>query len=67
MSWQEELWQVLTADYHLEPRLLEQYDTVYRLYAADGIYAIKEVKYPKEEFAYIFSATEHCSYQLYAA
>lgn len=59
MSWQEELWQVLTADYHLEPRLLEQYDTVYRLYAADGTYAIKEVKYPKEEFNYIFAATEH--------
>ncbi len=59
MSWQEELWQVLTTDYHLEPRLLEQYDTVYRLYTANGIYAIKEVKYPKEEFAYIFAATEH--------
>lgn len=59
MSWQEELWQVLTAEYHLEPRLLEQYDTVYRLYSADGTYAIKEVKYPKEEFAYIFAATEH--------
>lgn len=59
MSWQEELWRVLTQDYHLQPRLLEKYDTVYRLYAADGIYAIKEVKYPPEEFAYIFRATEH--------
>lgn len=59
MSWQEELWQILTANYHLEPRLLEQYDTVYRLYGADGTYAIKEVKYPQEEFAYIFAATEH--------
>ncbi|MCI8336345.1 MAG: CotS family spore coat protein [Peptococcaceae bacterium] len=59
MFWQEELWQVLTEDFHLKPRLLEQYDTVYRLYTAEGTYAIKEIKYPEEEFAYIFAATEH--------
>lgn len=59
VSWQEGLWQILTEEYQLEPRLLEQYDTVYRLYAADGIYAIKEVAYPPEEFAYIYGATNH--------
>lgn len=43
----------------IKPLKIEQYKLVFRVTAAEGIFALKEIKYPENEFRFIYAAMEH--------
>ncbi|NMA14656.1 MAG: hypothetical protein GX930_05395, partial [Clostridia bacterium] len=47
----------------ISPRKVEPYKMVYRIEAEEGFFALKEIKYPEDEFCYIYAATEHLAAQ----
>ena len=56
---QEELYEALLKEYAIEGGLLEKYKKIYRLHSKRGTFALKEMKYPQEEFAFIAGAMAH--------
>lgn len=46
-------------NYPIKPRRVEPYKLIYRVEAEEGFFALKEIKYPEDEFAYIYAAMEH--------
>jgi CotS family spore coat protein len=45
--------------YDLKPLRVEPYKLIYRVEAEEGVFALKEIKYPEDEFCYIYAAMEH--------
>lgn len=45
--------------YDLKPLWVEAYKMVYRVEAMEGTFALKEIKYPENEFMFIYGAMEH--------
>lgn len=45
--------------YEIKPVSVNNYKLIYRVQAADGIFALKEIKYPEDEFCFIYGAMEH--------
>jgi len=43
----------------IKPIRIEPYKLIYRVEALEGIFALKEIKYPEDEFCYIYAAMEH--------
>ncbi|MEN3005793.1 CotS family spore coat protein [Dehalobacterium formicoaceticum] len=45
--------------YELQALHIEPYKMVYRVEGRDGFFALKEIKFPEDEFCYIYGAMEH--------
>ncbi|MGI6685106.1 MAG: CotS family spore coat protein [Bacillota bacterium] len=45
--------------YDLKPLRVDPYKLIYRVEAPEGVFALKEIKYPENEFCYIYAAMEH--------
>lgn len=53
----------LLKSFPIHPRKVEPYKMVYRVKAEEGFFALKEIKYPEDEFCYIYAAMEHLAAQ----
>lgn len=49
----------ILSQYDITPVRVEAYKLIYRVEAREGIFALKEVKYPENEFCFIYAALEH--------
>ncbi|HHT62371.1 MAG: CotS family spore coat protein [Bacillota bacterium] len=54
----EEIYHVLH-QYDFRPLGVNPYKLIYRVKTVEGVFALKEIKYPEDEFWYIYSAMEH--------
>ncbi len=49
----------IITQYDMEPLSVSAYKMIYKVEAVNGTFALKEIKYPENEFCYIYGAMEH--------